>query len=231
MVLSIIVPAYNEEQRISNTLKSIADLGTEYDFECLIIDDGSIDNTSNIVSDFCKKDNRFRLFRYEKNMGKGFAVAYGIKKSSGEYVLFTDADGSTSIDQVKNFINEIKNGYDMVIGSRRLDASKIEIKQSFAREFLGTIFRMITGFIMPLGVSDSQAGFKLLKRDFALEYAYKQKIYRWAFDVELIALARKLNKKIKELPIIWRNDMNSRVKLSGMVNMLLEIIKIRFYYL
>lgn len=226
MLLSIIIPAYNEEKRLLQTLNAVAEL--DLDFECIIVNDGSTDKTTDIINSF--NNDKFKLVSYAPNRGKGYAVAEGIRHSSGELVLFMDADNSTSVDHVEAFIEKIKEGNDLVIGSRRLRDSKIEVRQPWTRELLGYAFRTLIGFIMPLGVLDSQAGFKLMRRDFATKYAMNQKIYRWAFDVELLAMARSYKLKIAELPITWRNDSQSKVRLSGMINMLLEVFKIRYYY-
>lgn len=212
-----------------NTLLDI--LNSRLECEVIVVDDGSSDDTSKIVTELATNHNNLKIVSYHQNHGKGYAITFGIKRSIGEYILFMDADNSTTIDQIGPFIDEIKKGADIVVGSRRLPESKITTRQPLIREILGHIFRATVSLIMPLKVSDSQAGFKLISRNVALAYAERQRVFRWAFDVELLAMARARRWRVVELPIVWQNDSQSKVRLAGMINMLLEVIKVRYYYL
>ena len=142
--------------------------------------------------------------------------------------MFMDADNSTTVDQFGDFLPYFSQGYDIVIGSRRIAGADITVKQPWFRDLLGGIFRLIVHTLVPLGVEDSQAGFKAFSKTVAEKLFPKQTIFRWAFDVEILAIARKAGFKIKEAPIKWINDSESHVKISGMVKMLFEVLQIRW---
>ncbi len=230
MRLSVVIPAYNEEKRIEKTLLSVNEYLSKqsYDYEILVISDGSKDKTAEIVGSLTGKLRGLKLIDNKENHGKGWVVRQGILSTQSDYQLFTDADNSTTIDHVEKFFPFFAQGYDIVIGSRRLKDSIIAVKQPRVRDFLGGIFRLIVHALVPLGVKDSQAGFKMFSKNAAETVFPKQTIFRWAFDVEILAIAKKLGFKIKEVPIRWINDAESHVKLSGMVRMLFEVLRIRW---
>ncbi len=230
MHLSVIIPAYNEEKRIERTLLSVNEhLSRQpYDYEILVVNDGSKDKTVEIVNDLTGKLKGLKLINNKENHGKGWAVRQGMLSAQGDYRLFTDADNSTTVDQVEKFFPFFAQGSDIVIGSRRLKDSVIAVKQPWLRDFLGGIFRLIVHILVPLGVKDSQAGFKVFSKKAAEIIFPKQTIFRWAFDVEILAIAKKFGLKIKEVPIKWINDAESHVKLGGMVRMLFEVLRIRW---
>jgi|SRR3989344_1559130 len=235
MKLSVIIPAYNESHRIEKTLLGVRDylLRQNYEYEILVVNDGSKDDTSAVVRGLLATVKGLRLIENKENHGKGWAVRQGMLEARGEIRLFMDADNSTTVDHIENFLPffsaGIENeGYDIVIGSRRVQGAEIAVHQPWIRDFLGGVFRSIVHILVPLGVTDSQAGFKSFSAKATEAVFPKQTIFRWAFDVEILALARKMKFKIKEAPIKWINDMESRVKLSGMVKMLFEVLQIRF---
>jgi dolichyl-phosphate beta-glucosyltransferase len=230
MHLSVIIPAYNEEGRIEKTLLSVNEHLSKqsYNYEILVVSDGSKDKTAEIVDGLTGKLRGLKLIDNKENHGKGWVVRQGMLSAQSDYRLFTDADNSTTIDQVEKFFPFFAQGYDIVIGSRRLKDSVIAVKQPWVRDFLGGIFRLIVHALVPLGVKDSQAGFKMFSKNAAETVFPKQTIFRWAFDVEILAIAKKLGFKIKEVPIRWINDAESHVKLSGMVRMLFEVLRIRW---
>ena len=168
-----------------------------------------------------------KLIDNKENHGKGWVTKQGMLAATGDVRLFMDADDSTKVDEVAKFLPFFEQGYDIVIGSRRIAGSNIAVKQSSFRDFLGGVFRFIVHTLVPVGVTDSQCGFKAFSAKAAAAIFPKQTIYRWAFDVEILAIARKQGFKIKEVPITWVNDSESHVKLGGMVNMLLEVIEVR----
>lgn len=229
MFLSVIIPTYNEEKRIAKTLLSINNYlsGQNYEYEILVVNDGSKDTTNEVVGSLGSKIKNLKLIDNKENHGKGWAVRQGMLAASGQYRLFTDADNSTTVDQVESFLPYLEQGYDIVVGSRRISGAQIKVHQSFIRDFLGGVFRLIVHALVPLSVTDSQAGFKIFSKKAAEVIFSKQKIFRWAFDVEILAIARKFGFKIKEAPIIWINDEQSRVKLGGMVKMLFEVLQVR----
>lgn len=229
MYLSVIIPAYNEEKRIAKTLLAVDSFLRQqnYESEILVISDGSKDRTADLARSLQAQAKNFRVIDEKVNHGKGWAVKRGMLEAKGEIRLFMDADNSTTIDQITNFLPYFKDGYEVVIGSRRAVGAVIAVKQPWIRDFLGGIFRFIVHLFIPLGVTDSQAGFKAFRQQAAEAIFKKQTIFRWAFDVEVLAIARKLGFKIKEVPIHWVNDTESHVKISGMIKMLWEVFKVR----
>ncbi|OGN03880.1 MAG: hypothetical protein A2831_03120 [Candidatus Yanofskybacteria bacterium RIFCSPHIGHO2_01_FULL_44_17] len=230
MHVSVIIPAYNEEKRIEKTLLSVHEYLSRqsYDYEILVVNDGSKDQTSAIVHKLSFAVRNLRLVDNKENHGKGWVVRQGMLEAQGDYRLFMDADNSTTVDQVAGFLPFFEQGFDIVIGSRRIEGANIAVKQPWFRDFLGGAFRLVVRVLVPVGVTDSQAGFKAFSKKTAEAIFPKQTISRWAFDVEILAIARKMKFKIKETPIKWENDADSKVKLSGMIKMLFEVFRVRW---
>ncbi len=226
--LSVIVPAYNEENRLPKTINSIVDFlkKQSYESEVIIVDDGSTDKTVEVANKLISKVPTARLILGKVNRGKGFAVKTGMLSARGERRLFMDADGSTPISEVDKLFKTGEDA-DVVIGSRRVSGADVKEDQSVFRLTLGWLFRTIIETILPLGVVDSQNGFKLFSAKSANELFLQQTIFGWAFDVEILYMARKRGYKIKEVPIVWVNDKESKVTLKGMVKMLWEVLKVR----
>lgn len=228
--LSVIIPAYNEEKRLPATLKSIDRYLQKQNFksEIIVVSDGSKDRTDEIVREMTKEIPNLRLIAVPENHGKGWGVRKGMLEARGRYRLFMDADNSTSIDQVEKMWPEFENGYQVVIGSRDLKGAVLDPPQPLFRRFLGECFKILRKLIVGLWeLEDTQCGFKGFTKEAAEEIFSKTKIDRWAFDVEVLVIAKKLGYRIKEIPVYWINDPHSKVKLKGMVKMLLEIIKVR----
>jgi len=231
MFLSVIIPAYNEEKRLPKTLQSINDylLRQPYDYEILVIDNGSTDKTPEIVKNLESQIRGLKLIEGLSGRGKGFAIRKGMLEAKGDFRIFTDADNSTSIDQIEKMWPEFKAGFDVVIGSRDIKGAIIPVPQSWWRRRLGDIFNLIVQFFSGLwGIWDTQCGFKGFSATAADELFLKSKIDGWAFDVEVLILAKKLGYQIKEIPVTWINDPESKVKFKGMVKMLLEVLEIRW---
>ncbi len=221
--LSIIIPAYNEGKRIENTLKTwLAYLKkNKWNFELIVVDDGSKDNTFIIV----KKFKNVKLISYKPNHGKGHAVRTGVLASKGDYVLFCDADLSTPVEELGNLFPYLNN-YEIVIASRALKESRV--KTLFIRKFLGRIFNFIVGILMSFYIKDTQCGFKLFRKEAAKEIFNKQIINGWAFDVEILFLAKKLDYKTKEVPIKWQHFEHEGVTPARQtIKMFKEVLKIR----
>ncbi|MEA3293030.1 MAG: glycosyltransferase, partial [Patescibacteria group bacterium] len=165
----------------------------------------------------------------KENHGKGFVVRQGLLEASGKYRLFTDADNSTSINHIEKMFLEFEKGYDIVIGSRDVSGAVLDPPQPFLRKMiLGKGFRLLTQIICGTwGILDTQCGFKCLTKKAAEDILPRCKINRWAFDPEILIIGKKLGYKIKEIPILWKNDINSKVKLKGMVRMGFDLFKIR----
>jgi glycosyltransferase involved in cell wall biosynthesis len=227
--LSIVIPAYKEAERIGKTLADIHEFlaAQPYTAEVLVVVDGSPDNTAAVVAGLQKQYPEIRLINNTENKGKGAVVKQGMLAATGDIRLFMDADGSTAVDHITSFLPYFEQGFDLVIGSRRIRGSKIAVHQPLFRDFLGGVFRLIVHTMVPLGITDSQCGFKAFTAA-ATEIIFpKLTIDRWAFDVELLAIARKRKLKIQEAPVTWVNDGASTVRFSGMVKMLFEVLDVR----
>lgn len=226
-MLSIIIPAYNEEDRIQSTIEKIQNYldKQNQDYEILVIDDGSKDNTVKLV-----KDNfaNVQIVKQEVNQGKGAAVRRGMLEAKGDLRLFTDADLSTPIYEIDKMLEWQKKGYDVCIGSRAMQSELIKEHQPWYREFMGKTFNKIVQFLVVRGIKDTQCGFKMFTKKAAEDIFSRSKINGYAFDVEAVFLANSLKYKIKEIPVEWYNDERSKVNpVTDSIKMFLEILKIR----
>ena len=229
--LSIVIPAYNEERRLPKTLAEIDKYlkKQDYEYEIIVVSDGSKDKTAEVVRDLTPIIKNLRLIDNKENHGKGYVVRQGMLDAEGKYRLFTDADNSTSINQVEKMWPEFEKGFKVIIGSRDVKGAVIATPQSWIRRRLGDIFNLIVQIISGLwGIWDTQCGFKGFTSKAAEDIFPKCKIDRWAFDVEILVLAKKSGYKIKEIPVTWVNDPESKVKLKGMIRMLFEVFQIRW---
>ena len=217
--LSIVIPSYNEEKRIIPTLDKMCDYCERKDnsYEIIVVDDGSTDKTSEVIENFCKSlvKQTIRIIRNTKKHGKGFAVKRGVLSARGKFILFSDADMSTPIEEVEKLISFLNEGYQVAIGSRGLCESRIEIPQSVLRRSLGRLFNKFVRSSIIKDIMDTQCGFKCFTRDAAFAIFPKQEITGFCFDIELLSLAQRAGYKIKEVPVVWRNSLPSKVSLLG----------------
>lgn len=208
MKLSVIIPCYNESKDIvrnsATVLQKLSSLNIDY--ELLIVNDGSKDNTKDVLSLI----KGITPLSYEPNRGKGGAVKYGIENSNGDYCLFMDADLSTDLSAIDTLL-PLLNNYDMIIGSRHLKDSKIPVKQPLKRRFIGRCCRFLVNKKLKFKYMDTQCGFKCIKSDVAKQIVQKQTINGFAFDVEYLYIAKLNNASVKEIPITWRDDRGSTV--------------------
>jgi glycosyltransferase involved in cell wall biosynthesis len=228
--LSIVIPAYNESARIEAALASVLGCveARAWDADILVVDDGSTDNTSAIVQHWMASHPRLHLIQNPGNRGKGYSVRNGLLQSSGEIVMFTDADLSAPIEEAERLIAAIDAGADVAIGSRWLDKQKQTVHQPIYRRFFGRCFNWVTRRIMGLPFKDTQCGFKAFKRDAAQTIFRLQTIERWGFDPEILFIARKLKYTIVEVPVTWGHDERSRISyLKDGMKMLEEMGQIR----
>lgn len=227
--LSVVIPAYNEEKRLPKTLEAIDKYLSKqnYSYEIIVVNDGSKDGTAEIVRGSSIRN--LRLIDNQVNHGKGHVVRQGMLEAQGQYRLFTDADNSTSIDQVEKMWPYFKEGYNIVIGSRDIKGAVIAVPQSFGRRRLGDVFNLIVQIVSGLfGIWDTQCGFKGFSRKAVEDIFPRLTIDRWAFDVEILVLAKRMGYKIKEIPVVWINSPESKVGLRGMIKMLIEVFQIRW---
>lgn len=231
MYLSIIIPAYNEENRIGDSLSKIIDYLDKWnrDFEIIVVDDGSDDKTVSLLKEYSKKIPNFNILKNDKNIGKGFSIKKGVLESKGEIVLFTDADLSTPIEELDKLIKWFDQGYQVAIGSRALPDSEIKIYSTWYRQIMGKTFNKIIRLILNLDYYDTQCGFKCFQRAAALEIFNAMTLSRFAFDAEILFIAKHRGLKVKEVPVIWYNSPESKVKvIKDSSKMLWDILKIRF---
>ena len=232
MYLSIIIPAYNEERRLPKTLEEIDRYLSRqaYDYEIIVVSDGSKDKTAEVVRGQTSVIKNLRLIDNKENNGKGYVVRQGMLEAKGDFRLFTDADNSTSIDQIEKIWPEFEKGADVVIGSRDVKGAVLDPPQPWIRQFiLGEGFKLLRKIIVGLwDIQDTQCGFKCFTKEATENIFRRCKINRFAFDPEILIITKKLGYKIKEIPIYWKNDPESKVKFKSMVKMGLDLLKIRW---
>lgn len=231
--LSIVIPAYNEEAVIKKTLERVAEyLDINHpSYEIIVVCDGSKDSTATIAERFARErgPDNIKVVARADNMGKGFSVRQGCLQAYGDYVIFTDADLSTPIDEIEKLLKWLEEGYDIAIGSRALKESDIQIRQAWYRELMGKIFNLFVQVFAIKGIKDTQCGFKGFKKEAARKIFRLQTINGFSFDVEVLHIAIRLGYKIKEVPIRWLNRAESKVNpLTHPLQMLADLIRIRF---
>jgi dolichyl-phosphate beta-glucosyltransferase len=230
ILLSIVIPAYNEEARIGQTLQKIREYLARQDYaaEIIVVDDGSRDRTAEKAAEMLRGMKNGRIIRRRRNAGKGYSVKEGILHSQGELVLFSDADLSTPIEELEKFLPWFPAGYDVVLGSRAFPDSDIQIRQNFFREFMGKSFNVFVRLWLIKGIPDTQCGFKLFRGKAARDVFSQVKTRGFSFDVEALYLCLRSGYKIKQVPVCWRNSPPSKVRIfKSSVQMLLELIMIR----
>src|SRR4030042_2241539 len=228
--LSVVIPAYNEEKRISTTLLDIDRYLSKqnYTYEIIVVSDGSKDNTAKVVEKTGQLVKNLRLIDNKENHGKGWVTKQGILEAKGEYRLFMDADNSTKIDHLGLFWPEFKNN-DIVIGSIELKGAKIDEQSAWYRRWLGSLSKYIIRIVAGIWeIHDSQRGFKCFSEIAAKKIFPKQTIMRWGFDIEILALAKRMGFKIKEVPIDWHNPSESKVTLKSYIRTFMELLKIKW---
>lgn len=228
--ISIIIPAYNEESRLSASIEKIIEFVeiNNINAEIIIVDDGSKDNTVSAAKEF---GDKVRVLEQPQNMGKGAAVRRGMLESSGEILLFTDADLSTPIYEIKKVLAQFESGTEIFVGSRALDNSMIKKHQPKYRELMGKTFNVFVQLIVFKGIKDTQCGFKAFTNQAAKKIFSIAKLDGFGFDVEVLYIARKLGYKIDEVPVEWYNDERTTVSpIKDSAKMFWELIKVRMMH-
>jgi dolichyl-phosphate beta-glucosyltransferase len=230
MDLSIVIPAYNEERRILPTLEAIAGFVArmKWNAEILVVDDGSTDATAKRVLEMAASIPGLRLLRNGGNRGKGFSIRHGFAESRAPLVLLTDADLSTPIAEIEKLLPAIREeGKGIAVGSRGLDPSTVEVPQGWLRRTMGKSFNVIVRTLTGLSIRDTQCGFKLLNREAFLPLFGMAGVDRFSCDVEILYLARRQGIGIAEIPVIWRNSPQSRVRfVKDSAQMFWDVVKI-----
>lgn len=228
--LSIVIPSYNEELRLPETLERIAaylpSLGGET--EILVVDDGSDDRTREVAESFRQKLPSLRVISNGENRGKGYSVRHGMLAARGRSVLFSDADLSAPIEEAPKLLEALK-AFDVAIGSRALDRSLITVRESRFREFAGIIFNSIVRAILRLPFVDTQCGFKAFRRESCQVLFQQQRIERFGFDPELLYLARHHGLLTVEIPVRWGHSHATKVNmLRDSIQMFVDVFTIRW---
>lgn len=229
-MLSVIIPAYNEAKRLGGNFSAVISYLNEHfpNFELIIVDDGSQDNTSQLIAKFIAGKSKVQLISYQPNRGKGYAVRTGVLASHGEIVLFMDADLSTPLLEIPRILKRLKDA-DIVIGSRGTANSKIETPPPFYRKHASFIFDQIKFAMVGLrDYKDTQCGFKAFRGPVARSLFAKSQIDRFMFDVEILYMAQKSHLKIQEMPVTWADMPDSTVRFwEGVVNMFRDLWRIK----
>ena len=241
--LSVIIPAYNESQRLGRTLEAtsrfLEDRGFAY--EIITVDDGSADETTKFALAWSEAHpltlGRLAPLRYEQNRGKGYAVKYGVLRSQGKFILVMDADLATPIEEIVKLEDALESGTvetKIAIGSRPLPASELLVRQPWYRELAGRGFNAVVQMAATPGIHDTQCGFKLMTRDCAHDLFSRAVLDGFSFDVEILFLARRLGYRIAEVPVRWSHQEGASAfpspaaYLTQGIRMLLDLARIRW---
>ena len=231
--LSIVIPAYNEQARLPKTILETIRWCTSrgIDFELIVADDGSRDQTLALVRLFEESDVRVRGLACP-HMGKGAAVRFGMLNAKGRLILFMDADGATPLDEIPKLAAALQNGHDVAIGSRIVQRpGEVEVKTSLHRRFIGRIFSFFVDLFAVGGIADTQCGFKMFRHEAAATIFSRQKTVGFAFDVEILFIAQRLSFSIAEVPVNWLEQPGSKVNLiTDSIGMLWDISHIRWQH-
>lgn len=232
---SFVIPCYNEERKFSKSMsKKMQFLSKQkYSWEIIFVNDGSSDKTSNLVNQFIKYNPKCNIsfIDYEINRGKGYAVKQGMLRAKGQYVLFTDLDDSTKISEFPKLEKYLLSN-DIVIGSRYTENSKIEVKQNPLRIFISRSGNAFVRIFTGLSYSDTQCGFKLFTQKAAKDIFSKSLIERWGFDIEILMIAKNKKYSIKEVPVVWQDEEDSKLNpVKAALQVFGETIIIRLNFL
>ena len=212
--LSIVIPAYNEEERLKRFVPGIVEYlrGKNLKFEVVVVNDGSRDGTAQIARELAKTYPMLRLIELNPNRGKGGAVKAGMLEARGRYVLFTDADQSTPIAEVDKLLEKLeREGYDMAIGSRAMPGVEVEQPQAWYRALAGKLFGAGTRLFCIHGIHDTQCGFKAMKREVAHKVFSQVTSNSAIFDIEMLVVATREGFRIAEVPVKWVHDPDTRI--------------------
>jgi glycosyltransferase involved in cell wall biosynthesis len=228
---SIVIPAYNESQRISASLDKIIAYISEQQWtaEIIVVNDGSRDNTAEIVREYARRNPMVRLLENPGNRGKGYTVRNGVLHANGDIILFTDADLSSPIQESRKLFAALDKGADVTFGSRWLQAELQTERQPLYRQVFGRIFNLLLRIILGLKYKDTQCGFKAFSRKAAHQIFSRQMIDRWGFDPEILFLAEKFGFNVAEVPVEWAHD--DRSKINPVVDgfkMFTEMLRVRW---
>jgi dolichyl-phosphate beta-glucosyltransferase len=227
--LSLVIPAYNEEKRLGSQNHVFEYIRNNFRAcEFLYVDDGSTDGTYHRLLDYQKQNPQVKVLRHERNLGKGRAVRTGMEVATGDLVLFSDVDFSTPIEEIQKLLPYIRNGFDIAFGSRGVAGSNVEIQQSFLRQVTGKIGNAIVQTLLLLPFTDTQCGFKLYRADALKKILPRLTVDGFAFDMEMLTVASVQGMRAVEVPVTWRNVLDSRVRAIHNLEVLRDVLRIRY---
>lgn len=226
--LSLVIPAYNESERIRDPLRRMSDYLSQqpYRSEMILVDDGSADETFDLAREIgTSLEVPLHLIRYAPNRGKGFALKVGFAASKGRRVLFTDADLATPIEEASRLLESLDQGYDIAVGTRHW--TRISVRQPWHREWMGKAYTWLVRLLVA-NVSDVTCGFKAFEGEIGREIFSRTRVYGWSIDAELLLLARKLECRIQEVPVQWHDVEGTKVRLvRDVVSSLADLARVR----
>lgn len=229
MKLSVVIPAYNEEKRIAETLRDVETYlkAQSYDYEIIVVVNGSSDSTFEIVKKMESGDSKAIAMNLPEG-GKGNAVKRGIlDKAGGDIVIFMDADNATPISEIQKFMPYFEQGYDVVIGSRYVDPATVKVRQPLYRIILSRGSNMLIQLLAVRGIKDTQLGFKAFTGKAAKDIFKFVSINRWGFDFEVLTIANRRGYRIKEVPVSWTEHGGGHVPLKAYIESFKDLLKIR----
>ena len=232
LTYTFVIPAYNESIRLRPTLDALLRHTREqnWDAEIVVVNDGSTDNTAQIVREYNQSHPQILLLENPGNRGKGYSVRNGMLHARGDICLFTDADLSSPIEEAQKLFDTIGRGADIAIGSRWLRVELQTERQPLYRQLFGRIFNLALRVILGLRFADTQCGFKAFRREAAQRIFPLQKIERWGWDPEILFLARRASLRVEEVPVLWAHSEGTRLHpLRDGLKMFLEVLRIRWY--
>lgn len=230
MGLSVVVPAYNEARRLRTTLPRLHEYlaGLGEPGEIIVVDDGSRDETAQVVMELARSYPELRLIHRDRNKGKGASVRRGVLSAREAHVMFTDAGLSAPIEEAAKLRAKLAEGYQVAIGSRRLAQSDIQVRRPWLRRLVGAAFSGLVALVLLPGIADSQCGFKAFDRAAAEAIFRRQRLDGFGFDAEVLWLARRLGYRVAEVPIVWRDDPESHIRLfPDGAGMLVDLLRVR----
>ena len=229
---SIVIPAYNEAQRLGATLENVVHYlhRKNLSAEIIVANDGSRDGTAEIVNSYAVRFPAVRLLENPGNRGKGYSVRNGMLHARGQVLLFTDADLSSPIEESEKLFAALAAGADVAIGSRWVQAELQSQRQPLHRQLFGRVFNLLLRITLGLKFKDTQCGFKAFSRKAAETLFPRQRIERWGFDPELLFLADRFGLKVTEVPVAWAHSPGTRISpLTDGTRMFVEMLRIRWY--
>lgn len=231
LTLSIIIPVFNEEKRVSKALKALQSYlpKQNYESEVIFVDDGSLDKTVEMIKK--RQLKNYKIISYQPNRGKGYALKKGVLDSKGDWVVLLDVDMSTPIESLEDFLPFMERKMPVIIGTRKAKGAVVSVHQKVLRQKMGEFYTFLANVLIAPGITDFTCGFKCFSKKAAQEVFSRLKTNRWSWDAEVIYLAKKMNLEIREVPVKWADDPRTKVDLvKDSLGSFIDLLKIRFYH-